>query len=604
MQAAHDGIKEGNPQAVVISPDPSGIGKGGGTTWMDTYLKAGGLSSFDIVAIHPYRRLPETPDLDLDTSGFIDMLTRHGYTGDIWYTEGFQFPKHIIPPFSFDTFAMFKGRGLGVANFSYDLGFGEKISAAFYAREWLITLKYATRVKMNLAFYPGFRMDFNMTPRAHSWVPNTLGHILGNADYVQDIVVNDDTRCYAFEDEKKRPVAVFWNTSESIDRGIREGSVLTLPFSRDEVEIIDLMGKVTDCGDGQLQITSFPVFVRGQSGTTASFCKKLSKDLEGVGVTRVKPSVRVVAKNRIEVTLQNVLSTEVKGRVSIDCMGKTVTRSNLSLKGRKTRIFSVPIFRRGDIFEKIALKISFLPHGQTKTQVTDVSFVLITAKKRKGDIVIDGDISDWRKDFAIALPDTFIDFPIPKEFLTKFSAPIPWKGKRDLSAILYSCWDEKNLYIAVKVRDDVFSVKPEDDVSFYKYDTLQVYLDPLCDARDKGKFRGYDSNDYCYNLWKVKDGLELVRGKAPDWQVAFLRTGPVPEIKRAFRGVGDGMIYEVAFPAKHVFPLTLKKGNSFGFAIIVNDNDKDYRKRGLTLTPAGTEPCAHPHLYPVMLLDE
>jgi len=60
----------------------------------------------------------------------------------------------------------------------------------------------------------------------------------------------------------------------------------------------------------------------------------------------------------------------------------------------------------------------------------------------------------------------------------------------------------------------------------------------------------------------------------------------------------------LALPWKELAPIEPKAGTSFGFCVLVNDCDKDYRKRALTLTPPDTEPYMRPDLYPVMTLEE
>ena len=130
-----------------------------------------------------------------------------------------------------------------------------------------------------------------------------------------------------------------------------------------------------------------------------------------------------------------------------------------------------------------------------------------------------------------------------------------------------------------------------------------IYFDGFCDARSHS-YKGHDDNDYTYNVSYIKDSLLVDLALAPDWQVAFLKRGPAPEVKSSFRKTAEGMIYELAFPAKYVYPISLENSSSFGFALLINENDNDYRKRGLTLTPEGTEPWRTPHLWPVMILEE
>ena len=95
----------------------------------------------------------------------------------------------------------------------------------------------------------------------------------------------------------------------------------------------------------------------------------------------------------------------------------------------------------------------------------------------------------------------------------------------------------------------------------------------------------------------------LVRREvAPASKVAPLKPGLVPEIKSHFTKTPDGYIVALAIPKAQLAPLSLTPGTAFNFAVIVNDNDNDYRKRGLVLTPYGVEPFTHPEVYPTVVL--
>ncbi len=170
-----------------------------------------------------------------------------------------------------------------------------------------------------------------------------------------------------------------------------------------------------------------------------------------------------------------------------------------------------------------------------------------------------------------------------------------------MSAALYAAWDAENLYIALKVKDDLFSPAATLDDS-WRGDSLQLYFDCWGDAR-RQPFKGYDNNDQVFDLWPSPNGLVIKRTVAPEQQLAFLKTGIVTNARTAFRKVKDGYVYKVALPLRELAPINLLPGSLFGFALIINDNDGDYRKRGLSLTPNGTEPHMRPDLYPVMVLE-
>ncbi len=77
------------------------------------------------------------------------------------------------------------------------------------------------------------------------------------------------------------------------------------------------------------------------------------------------------------------------------------------------------------------------------------SWATYYAVKRTSPIQIDGDLSDWSgvKGFTMAQEKFF--------FVGQGMSSAKWKGPQDLSAVFKVQWDEKYIYIAVEVTDDV-----------------------------------------------------------------------------------------------------------------------------------------------------
>jgi len=616
-------IRSANPKAKILSPDPTNMYPGNGISEIEAMINAGLLSVCDIIAIHPYRPRPENPDFDADTDAFLKMLDKHGYHGEVWFTEGIYYTSYNIPEFGLDT-TLFQDFWRSMP-LSYDFGLGERMAAAYNARMWLVALKYGKRIKM-LADWSEFSyiLDGYGIPSAYCWAPNTLGQILGNADYVQDVDVSDNIRSYLFEDERKRPVAVFWNTNEEVDREKAAPDSIALGFKPGEVEYLDFMNRTFDPQPGEyIPVGACPIFVRSKPGALDRFRQVLADilgrgkpgtldrfkqvlddiQIKGGGLTAVKPTVKILNENKAVVNLFNRTAKTVNAKVAVELAGKTLVSRDMLLKSKETLSLPVdlPAGSSGAI-QEIPLKVSLLAAGKSKPQVLDAALRLLICQKRETPVSVDGDFSDWPEKYKITMPDTFKEFLPPN--WNKYPKPIPWKGKQDLSADLYAGWDENYLYLALIVRDDIFCPPPEGTApdSFYKYDSLQLYFDTFGDARDHLPLTGNDNNDYNYDMAYFRNGLPVEAAVVPEWQLVFFNNGPAPEVKSAFKRTADGMVYELAFPANRVRPIVLKPDTSFGFALLINDNDDDYRKRGLTLTPAGTEPWMRPDLYPTMLL--
>ena len=84
---------------------------------------------------------------------------------------------------------------------------------------------------------------------------------------------------------------------------------------------------------------------------------------------------------------------------------------------------------------------------------------------------------------------------------------------------------------------------------------------------------------------------------SPSWNAGSVKNARLKVTRNA--GV---TLYELVLPVKDLNPIQLKEGQKFGFAPLINDDDGDYRKRALTLTPSGTEPSNRPDLFPTVIL--
>jgi hypothetical protein len=316
------------------------------------------------------------------------------------------------------------------------------------------------------------------------------------------------------------------------------------------------------------------------------------------GARQVIASARIISTTQAKVNLQNLLSRPAKGQVRVLQDGKVLYDAAVAVPGNGDWKLPVTLPQSADLLRPLPLQINFQPQGET-AQTTDVNLELLVSHHAAKPPVIDGDLSDWPQRDALALPSNFIDYK------QKNVAGAPWGGPADLSGTLYTAWDEQHFYLAVKVRDNV--LHPADALLYaWQGDSLQVYFDAWNNARAEaatGK-KGFDGDDQVFDAWPSPQGIQVRRSIAPDAQVAFLKTGPVPAAQSAFKRTADGYIIEMALPANEIIPLSLKAGAAFGFAILINDNDGQWRHRGLTLTPAGTEPYMHPELYPTMVLDE
>jgi hypothetical protein len=496
------------------------------------------------------------------------------------------------------------------------MGWGERISAAYFARSWLVALKYQDRVKAFNGWCSWLYMDAYLTPMALQKIPNTLGMLLGNAVFKKDIRFAPETRCYVFEDEKQRPVAALWSHVPKVDRGFEESPVARFNFEGQELEIIDLMENersvVNDAkGVTDIPVTPFPVFIRGMAGGLASLCKAIQNGrLTDSDKALVQISAKPANTSELKVEFRNLVTREFQGQADIKLQDKVIEKKIL-LKEKGTEEVIVPMPEKIplDKIAEIKLPITLKEEG-TKPLAVDLSFNAFAVKKLKGKITVTGNAADWKDIPAIGLANRNISTSKGAVSLLPLGdnpEKVGYTG--DHEAEYQMAWDDENLYLRVNVTDDKFFHEQKDCIHRWNNDCLQVYIDTICDARSK-ETRGFDGNDYNYDFFPNEDGtLTAFRRYAPEQQQAGGLFAPMPnmvepDVKGTFRKTEKGYIYEIAFPKRLIAPLQLKAGSVSGFAIYIADHDGSYIKSALTTTPPGTGGYLNPHLYPVMLLGE
>ncbi|OHD66726.1 MAG: hypothetical protein A2096_00765 [Spirochaetes bacterium GWF1_41_5] len=590
-----ENVRKANPKAKILSPDPSNMYPGNGINEIKVMLQNGLLKLCDIIAIHPYRPRPEDPDFDGHTKIFLAMLAEYGYTGDIWFTEGIDNMPYRIAQYGLEPTRLndhYRGGPL-----SYDIGLGEQISAAYQSRMWLVALKYASRVKVLAGLHRDHIMDLAWTPYAGYWSVNTLANILGNADFVRDVNISSKVRSYLFIDEKNRQVFVFWNIDAKIDDGLEQPVRLSLPFQENDVRVFSLMGATIALDNGTLPALPVPTFVRADKISAAELDNKLAQiKVSGDVSTAVNIKINMQDANTATVAIDNNTSRKLNGNTAIFVNDKKILTESISLEPGKGISLTVPALLPEQQLIKLPVRAEFVSSDRTVERTFSETLRIMIIDRIKNSITIDGDLSDWGENKGITIANRFVDFSPPKG-----KEKIGWKGEQDLSAKLFCGWDESGLYLAFDVTDDVVSLPPEVKYG-WQYDSVQLYFDTFCDAKNHPERNGFDNNDYNYDISTAGSETVVQRAVVPEWQLCFLKKGPANEVKRAFRKNVKGYTYELFFPASEIAPLKIKKGSIYGFACLINDNDNDFRKRGLTLTPENTEPFMRPELYPIVIL--
>ena len=169
-----------------------------------------------------------------------------------------------------------------------------------------------------------------------------------------------------------------------------------------------------------------------------------------------------------------------------------------------------------------------------------------------------------------------------------------WEGEEDLSAYIYTGWDETYFYFAMDVMDD--SLHPYDkDADNWKGDCLLIGLDPLGDGG-----HDQDSNDQLMTLAltvpkrnKLDKDKKKAEGEESEEEEDERKPDGLFSVKK--KEDDSGAVYEVALPwesfSKEFEKGAPPRGYVFGLSLLLTDDDTG---QGATKT-LSMNPC---HLLP------
>ena len=164
---------------------------------------------------------------------------------------------------------------------------------------------------------------------------------------------------------------------------------------------------------------------------------------------------------------------------------------------------------------------------------------------------------------------TFGDWDLEKYSVDRVVAGAAnWTGDSDLSAKVMFGWDEDNLYLAARVKDDRY-VQGASGEELFKGDSLEILLDT--DVPGDFYLDALDGDDYQLGISPGSPDP----GQDMEAYLWFPRSqsGSRSKVKIDAVPVDDGYRVEVAIPWS-TFDLTPDSGQHFGFAFSVSDNDQ------------------------------
>jgi hypothetical protein len=565
-------IRRAIPGVTIISSDPANIGDSG-RTWLDEVFMAGGGDGFDILAGHPYREKPERPDLEHDTEAMIAIADRHGFRGDIWFTEAGNHPRYIMPGYG----------GVEPRNVALTSDMpGARKLIAYNIRYIIMTMKYADRVKMFLNWKVETFMNFlDGMPGPVLTEYNAVARRLGNASFVRDFSYGDGIKAYGFDDGAGRGVAAIWDCDDAFEDGERAANRFRL-HAKAGAEVTDLFGRAlkSTVSDGDylyFDIDYTPSFI------IAPDVKALVATLEQSGVA-YDPSEQVAVRvglqsfDTLAVHFKNRGSSAFAGHVQVN-LGAAVHEIPLSIQPLAETTEHIPLADTVDTSTaRYSVPVSMVladARGKTLKTVPERRYHAIRCGRRTSDIRIDGDLGDWDGlRFGEVGKDAFDVIEYESGSQTSFD---------DLGARFSAAWDEDALYLAIDVWDDVHH-QPNTLADVWDGDSVQLFIDAFGDGQETSLNQ---QDDYEYLVASTPAGDQVFRALSPDRQLSWLDIQnrvlePDVEVKIRRDEANGRTVYELRFPAKYVAPVALRQGNVIGLGLMVNDADGGKRQAAIT----------------------
>lgn len=568
------------------------------------YLKAAHDKGFkyDALAVHPYGSIDKgslsTSDLDDEAARLIEQGKRYGYGDEtpILFTEMFNIPETYVPAWgagpSYDAYPSGKP--------TYDFGNREFVQAASAMRAYIVCMKYWPRIQCANIWCSRPFMDLHLTPILLCKAVNTLGHLMGDVAYTEDIRPAAGIRGYAFGLPDGTGLATVWCTSADVENGLKKCPILAVRFGQ-PVEFVDFMGnrRAADPdtqGYIRMPVSPAPLFVRAKD------VARLAKALQAAEPDDVSASLTVsfrpTADGRIVTSLKNLTGRVQKGVLEVG--------------GRK-----IPYDMQGN--GEAALTIPDAGDGAAANvlHTWNVAYRLLP---ESGDPVS----GEWKMDYCFVprtdgMPkwETLPAIAITNR-CTKGEPGAVRPGDHD--ATYRMAWDSSNLYLRIEVADDnllddsEYWKRPNAETQLWNVDgAVEVHFDTGANGRSNVG-NTFDNDDYRYDFSLTQDGKD---GAGRVWRFREVyhqladgvnmasKEEAARKVACRYERTKTGYAMTIVFAQRYIEPIVLKAGFVAGCGLYLHDRDapEGGAGKGLSTSTEAGKPCdRYPELWPFMVL--
>lgn len=392
----------------------------------------------------------------------------------------------------------------------------------------------------------------------------TMARHLQGVQFAQSVHLGTAVRADLFAGPSGSTVALLWSTAENGSSTIPAGS---LPPGIIVDDIMDNPAGSQSNGVVTAPLSGDPVFMT-VPGTAPSALAPLLQhgQIAGINPVGVRPDQAPGLINGLpdlKVTISARTNVPISGTVTLNLpagwVAPILSKRFSTLQPGQSQTIS---FRLNAEVNHVSDRIgatATTPSGLTNSGSTPVTPYALTY----GHPQINGSLASWTNASEADLIDLRPDQVVG----------IPGWTPQNLSARVYTMWDEQYFYLAADVTDVHFDYAPI-GYNMYKGDSIQYGwgMDPAAWNNDNGQ-----------NRFNVTAGL--TRQGPANFQYNLL--GPWTDMKQDIRNdpVTGHTIYTTAVPWTHLGGYAPKPGNQFVFDLIINQSENGARIGWIQFSP-------------------
>jgi hypothetical protein len=548
LQAAHDGIREVDPEVPIAGLDVSGGDFETGLRYTGAVLdKAADL--LDLYTGHPYAspryfgpgnnpRWPIQNRMAEKCVEALDLFERHGRPRRMWIGE----------------------LGWGLLNTLDPLDDHSLDFAACVARSMIVG-KTVPGVEKNLYFtFAGCNEHGNEygLVRGSPLYPLPAALAYATAAYLLDAAApvaleragGQLWRCSFACEKRDELIVVWWTEGEAV--------ALRPPEDAPGGRWIDSFCRRVKPGKRGVKVARLPVYwvlPLGEGGQRPD-------SLDDVRIEAPSPvsvgQVFVTSLDRLALVLTN--NTSVPQRVEVEIDGR---KQPLRLEaGERMARHEVELPSALPVGQPKRLQVAVTAGNETRKHAFEV--VIQPLPLPPAGFAADADLGEWASARELRVADR--DAVLPPD------PNIGWDGPDDLSLRAYLAADDRGLYFAAAVTDDVHAAPACSASNFWTSDSIQLAIDPANDSAEE-----YDDDDREIGFALGEDGPH-----------AFL-TYPLPggglDIPVTIRRLDGTTTYEAFVPWEAIGTTPPAPGELLAINFIANENDGQGRAYWMGLTP-------------------